>query len=49
MVVGFTVYQGAFNDAIDEAIEIVKQGGVSDDVCKWRIDGDMAINPHNLI
>ena len=31
MVVGFTIYQGAFNDAIDKAIEIVKQGGVSDD------------------
>ena len=25
MVVGFTIYQGAFNDAIDKAIEIVKQ------------------------
>ena len=38
MVVGFTIYQGAFNDAIDKAIEIVKQGGVSDasdDVCEW--------------
>lgn len=36
MVVGFTVYQGAFNDAIDKSIEIVKQGGVSDDVCEWH-------------
>ena len=27
MVVGFTIYQGAFNDAIDKAIEIVKAGG----------------------
>ena len=27
MVVGFTIYQGAFNDAIDKAIEIVKRGG----------------------
>ena len=38
MVVGFTIYQGAFNDAIDKAIEIVKQGGVSDDtdnMCEW--------------
>ena len=26
MVVGFTIYQGAFNDAIDKAIEIVKAG-----------------------
>lgn len=32
----------------DKAIEIVKQGGVSDDFCEWKIDGDMAINPHNL-
>ena len=32
MVVGFTVYQGAFNDAIDKAIEIVKQGGTGKDV-----------------
>ena len=32
MVVGFTVYQGAFNDAIDKAIEIVKQGGIGKDV-----------------
>lgn len=30
------------------AIEIVKQGGVSDDACEWQIDGDIAINPHNL-
>ena len=26
MVVGFTIYQGAFNEAIDKAIEIVKAG-----------------------
>ena len=26
MVLGFTIYQGAFNDAIDKAIEIVKAG-----------------------
>ena len=32
MVVGFTIYQGAFNDAIDKAIEIVKQGNISKDV-----------------
>ena len=30
MVVGFTIYQGAFNDAIDKAIEIVKQGSDAD-------------------
>ena len=27
MILGFTIYQGAFNDAIDKAIEIVKAGG----------------------
>ena len=32
MVVGFTIYQGAFNDAIDKAIEIVKHGGIRKDV-----------------
>ena len=26
MILGFTIYQGAFNDAIDKAIEIVKAG-----------------------
>ena len=26
----------------DEAIEIVKQGGVSDDVCEWTLDGKEA-------
>ena len=48
MVAGFTVYQGAFNDAIDKAIEIVKQGGVSDDVCEWKTasDGEFIQNPH---
>ena len=25
---------------VDDAIEIVKHGGVSDDVCKWKLDGD---------
>ena len=33
----------------NEAIEIVKQCGVSDDVCEWKLDGDMAINPHTFI
>lgn len=27
---------------IDRAIEIVKQGGVSDDVCKWKIEDEEA-------
>ena len=27
MILGFTIYQGAFNEAIDKAIEIVKAGG----------------------
>ena len=26
--------------AFSRAIEIVKQGGVSDDVCEWKLDGD---------
>lgn len=26
-----------------KAIEIVKQGGISDDVCKWEYDGDNLI------
>ena len=30
--------------AYDEAIEIVKQGGVADDVCEWRI----VDRPHNF-
>ena len=25
---------------VDDAIEIVKQGGVSDDVCEWKLDCD---------
>ena len=34
----------------NEAIEIVKQGCASDDdVCEWKLDGDMAINPHTFI
>ena len=31
---------------VDDAIEIVKQGGVSDDVCEWTQSGDMEISPH---
>ena len=32
----------------DKAIEIVKQGGVSDDVCEWKMvrDGEFIQNPH---
>ena len=33
---------------VDDAIEIVKQGGVSDDVCEWTQSGDMAISPHTF-
>ena len=43
-------------DALDKAIEIVKQGSVSDDVCEWRIcDEETNVydtscrNPHILI
>ena len=33
---------------INKAIEIVKQGGVSDDVCEWKSasDGEFIQNPH---
>lgn len=33
---------------INRAIEIVKHGGVSDDVCKWKLesDGEFVQNPH---
>ena len=33
---------------VDDAIEIVKQGGVFDDVCKWKSasDGEFIQNPH---
>ena len=35
-------------NALDEAIEIVKHGGVSDDVCEWKSasDGEFIQNPH---
>ena len=36
-------------DVLSDAIEIIKHGGVSDDVCEWKLDGDMAINPHTFI
>ena len=33
---------------VDDAIEIVKQGGVDDDVCEWKpaSDGGFIQNPH---
>lgn len=31
---------------IDDAIEIVKHGGVSDDVCEWTLDGVYLHSPH---
>ena len=33
---------------VDDAIEIVKQGGVDDDVCEWKSasDGEFIQNPH---
>lgn len=31
-----------------DAIEIVKQGGVSDYFCEWTQSGDMAISPHTF-
>lgn len=37
-----------YRDAFIDAIEIVKQGGVSDDVCEWKSasDGEFIQNPH---
>lgn len=34
--------------SVNRAIEIVKQGGVSDDVCEWKLvsDGEFIKNPH---
>lgn len=36
-------------DLVDDLIEIVKQCGVADDVCDWKIDGVYLISPHPLI
>ena len=35
-------------DVLNDAIEIVKQGGVFDDVCEWKSasDGEFIQNPH---
>ena len=32
MILGFTIYQGAFNEAIDRAIEIVKHGDTGKEI-----------------
>ena len=49
-------YDGGRKDAFNEAIGIVKHGGVSDDVCEWRLCDEEANvydtscrNPHILI
>lgn len=41
-------YVGERTVYLDDAIEIVKQGGVSDDVCEWvsASDGEFIQNPH---
>lgn len=38
-------------DLVDDLIEIVKQGGVADDVCEWKyaIGGEFIQNPHTKI
>ena len=41
-------YDGGRKDAFNEAIEIVKHGGMDYDVCKWAQSGDMAISPHTF-
>ena len=33
----------------EHAIEIVKQGGVYDDVCEWKLDGVYIFSPHTKI
>ena len=37
-----------YKEAINDAIEIVKQGVISDDVCEWKSasDGEFIRNPH---
>ena len=46
----YAVYEDINADTkwLDKAIEIVKQGGVSDDVCEWKLanDGEFIQNPH---
>ena len=36
-------------NALDKAIEIVKHGGASDDVCEWKLDGVYLHYPHKLL
>ena len=50
------MYFCEYRDAFIDALEIVKQGGVSDDVCEWRLCDEEANvydtscrNPHILI
>ena len=35
-------------DLVDDLLEIVKHGGVSDDMCEWKLasDGEFIQNPH---
>ena len=33
----------------NKAIEIVKHGGVADDVCEWKLDGVYLISPHKQL
>ena len=35
------------NVTYERAIEIVKQGGVYDDVCEWNLDGVYIFSPHS--
>lgn len=43
----FKVYENVKMVATDTAIEIVKQGGVSDDVCEWKgKEKEYIQNPH---
>lgn len=35
-----TVMMYEVADLVDDLIEIVKQGGVSDDVCEWKLEDD---------
>ena len=45
---GINLYEEVAEIPTEEAIEIVKQGGVFDDVCEWKSasDGEFIQNPH---
>ena len=45
---GINLYEEIAEIPTEEAIEIVKHGGVSDDVCEWKAasDGEFIQNPH---